>query len=109
MKDRTIAAIATPVGMGGIAVIRVSGNDAFEICNKVFYGKTDLKNAQSHYEGALQKVGENNTKGLIRTAQELANICPSGDVSKGDKKILRETGYDGTKKMQTLSDNSTTI
>lgn len=68
-----------------------------------------LRNAQSHYEGSLQKVGENNTKGLIRTAQELANICPSGDVSKGDKKILRETGYDGTKKMQTLSDNSTTI
>lgn len=61
MKDRTIAAIATPVGMGGIAVIRVSGNDAFEICNKVFYGKTDLKNAQSHtvhYGYIIDKNGE---------------------------------------------------
>lgn len=32
----TIAAIATPIGTGGIAVIRVSGKEAFEICDKIF-------------------------------------------------------------------------
>jgi len=34
--EETIAAIATPVGEGGIAVIRVSGSAAFEITGKVF-------------------------------------------------------------------------
>ena len=34
--DRTIAAIATPYGVGGISVIRVSGNRAIEIVDKIF-------------------------------------------------------------------------
>ena len=32
----TICAISTPAGQGGIAVIRVSGDDAFPICNQIF-------------------------------------------------------------------------
>ncbi|MBE6543197.1 MAG: tRNA uridine-5-carboxymethylaminomethyl(34) synthesis GTPase MnmE [Ruminococcaceae bacterium] len=36
MQDRTIAAISTPFGRGGIAVIRISGVDAIEISSKVF-------------------------------------------------------------------------
>lgn len=35
----TIAAISTPYGKGGIAVLRVSGDDAICIANKVFYPK----------------------------------------------------------------------
>ncbi len=42
-----IAAIATPVGEGGIAVIRVSGKEAFDQVNKVFSGK-DLTQQNSH-------------------------------------------------------------
>ncbi|MEY4385279.1 MAG: tRNA modification GTPase MnmE [Verrucomicrobiota bacterium] len=36
MTDDTIAAIATPLGEGGIAVVRVSGKDAFDIANRCF-------------------------------------------------------------------------
>ena len=32
----TIAAIATPIGMGGVGVIRISGDKAFEIIEKIF-------------------------------------------------------------------------
>ena len=32
----TICAISTPPGQGGIAVVRVSGEDAFDICNNIF-------------------------------------------------------------------------
>jgi tRNA modification GTPase len=46
-QKRSIAAIATPVGEGGIAVIRVSGKDAFEKVNAVFRGK-DLTQVSSH-------------------------------------------------------------
>lgn len=35
-KTDTIAAIATPPGAGGVAIIRVSGPDAIEIVNRVF-------------------------------------------------------------------------
>lgn len=42
-----IAAIATPVGEGGIAVIRVSGKDAIRLVNQAFQGK-DLTQQASH-------------------------------------------------------------
>lgn len=35
----TIAAISTPIGEGGISIVRLSGEDAIEIANKVFKGK----------------------------------------------------------------------
>lgn len=45
--EQTIAAISTPHGSGGIAVIRLSGPQAFHIANKVWRG-ADLKKAESH-------------------------------------------------------------
>ncbi len=36
-NNSTVAAISTPQGKGGIAVIRVSGDKAVEICEKVFF------------------------------------------------------------------------
>lgn len=35
----TIAAIATPLGTGGVGVIRISGNHSFEIIKKIFSKK----------------------------------------------------------------------
>ena len=45
MFDDTIAAIATPLGEGGLAVIRISGARAFEVADKVFFpvGKSSQK------------------------------------------------------------------
>lgn len=37
--DDTIVAIATPPGVGAIGVIRLSGDKAFEIINKIFHSK----------------------------------------------------------------------
>lgn len=34
--DDTIAAISTPVGSGGISIVRISGSEAIEIANKLF-------------------------------------------------------------------------
>ncbi len=49
----TIAAIATPIGTGGIAVIRVSGNDSFLICDKIFKSPKDKKLADAKTHTAL--------------------------------------------------------
>ncbi len=44
----TIAAISTPLGEGGISVIRLSGIGAFEVADRVFLGRTKLGEALSH-------------------------------------------------------------
>ncbi|WP_372634228.1 tRNA uridine-5-carboxymethylaminomethyl(34) synthesis GTPase MnmE [Fodinibius sp.] len=46
-QRKPIAAIATPVGEGGIAVIRVSGKNAIEIVNEAFRA-ADLTEKESH-------------------------------------------------------------
>lgn len=46
-KD-TIVALATPAGNGAIAIIRLSGQDAIEICEKVFSGGKKLTEQPSH-------------------------------------------------------------
>jgi tRNA modification GTPase len=48
--DDTIMALATPSGAGAIAVIRMSGKDAFKIADKIFRakGKKTISKADSH-------------------------------------------------------------
>lgn len=60
--SHTIAAISTPQNTGGIGVIRVSGDDAIEICTKIFspVGKkqlTELKGYNAAY-GHIVYEGE---------------------------------------------------
>lgn len=48
--DDTIVAISTPIGEGGIGIVRLSGKDAIAIADKIFFspkGKK-LKDAKSH-------------------------------------------------------------
>lgn len=45
---KTIAAISTPPGTGGIAVIRISGDQALEIGDRIFRGRGKLSDAASH-------------------------------------------------------------
>ena len=40
MRDYTICAVSTPPGIGGIAVIRVSGTDAITICDRLFMSRS---------------------------------------------------------------------
>ena len=59
--DDTIAAIATPIGEGGLAVIRISGPQALQIADRCFTpaGKASLKPSEApthtlHYGHVLQ-------------------------------------------------------
>lgn len=55
----TICALATPPGVGGLAVVRVSGPRAFDICDLFFRGKEPLQNATGntiHYGWWIDKV-----------------------------------------------------
>ena len=46
----TICAIATPIGEGGVAIIRISGENALSIASKIFVAKNncDVKNMQTY-------------------------------------------------------------
>lgn len=43
MRDTTVSAISTPYGRGGIAVIRISGNEAISVADKMFRAKNGKK------------------------------------------------------------------
>lgn len=59
IQKSPIAAIATPVGEGGIAVIRVSGKDAISKVNEAFQGKdlTKLNSHTVHFGKIIDKKG----------------------------------------------------
>lgn len=46
--SKTIAALASAPGISGLSVIRISGDEAFEITDKLFKGKTKISEASSH-------------------------------------------------------------
>ena len=46
--DDMIAAAATPPGIGGLAVIRISGSGVFDTVSPIFKSKSDLRTAASH-------------------------------------------------------------
>lgn len=48
MQYKTIAAVATPPGTGGISVIRISGENAISIADRIYQGKTPLSQCATH-------------------------------------------------------------
>ncbi len=57
MSERTIAAIATPLGEGGISVIRISGEDAISVADKCFEAFSGKKLVElDGYQAAYGKV-----------------------------------------------------
>lgn len=57
LNEKTIAAVATPSGVGGIATLRVSGSEAIEICDKAFVSVSGKKLAElKGYSAAYGKI-----------------------------------------------------
>ena len=64
--EETICALSTPIGTGGVAVIRVSGPKAFRICGKLLSG-ADLSRWESH-RARLRKVRDPQSGELLDEA-----------------------------------------
>lgn len=57
MSETTIAAISTAQGAGGIGIIRISGDDAIKIADKVFVGFSGIKLAELEgYRASYGKI-----------------------------------------------------
>jgi tRNA modification GTPase len=63
--DDDIAALATPPGEGGIAIIRISGKNAVNIASKVFSGPVNNYASHTVHLGSLQHDGKTIDKGLL--------------------------------------------
>ena len=48
LSEDTIAAISTPLGEGGLGIVRISGKETLSISDKIFKGKVLPSKAQSH-------------------------------------------------------------
>ncbi|MFT9486699.1 MAG: tRNA uridine-5-carboxymethylaminomethyl(34) synthesis GTPase MnmE [Tepidibacillus sp.] len=61
MDFDTIAAISTALGEGGIAIVRVSGNEAIDIVDRLYRGRKKLSTVDSHtihYGKLIDKCGQ---------------------------------------------------
>ncbi|MBQ2067668.1 MAG: tRNA uridine-5-carboxymethylaminomethyl(34) synthesis GTPase MnmE, partial [Paludibacteraceae bacterium] len=59
LQEDTICAISTAFGSAGIAVIRVSGNEAVAVVDKLFRGRhnlCDVPSLSAHY-GTIERNG----------------------------------------------------
>jgi tRNA modification GTPase len=87
MHDDTIAAIATPLGEGGLAVVRISGSQALAIADKSFLpgGKSSLKPsvAPTH----TIQYGK-----IVRYKKTFDSLAPSGGEGwgEGDFQVVDE-------------------
>lgn len=73
LRNDTICAIATPPGIGGLAVIRLSGEDAFSIAEACFRGKLPLSQTPSHtiHYGLFRNPVDNHTLSNYDSKQQV--------------------------------------
>ena len=60
LNKETIAAISTGMSNSGIGIVRISGDDAFQIIDRIYKGKKKLSEADSHtiHYGFIKDGGE---------------------------------------------------
>ncbi len=82
MEFDTIAAISTPPGEGAIAIIRLSGPEAIQIADRIFYAKNSLSEAESHtiHYGHIKEDGEVIEEVKSRSRRAAASICRRPEV-----------------------------
>ncbi|MDL2280469.1 tRNA uridine-5-carboxymethylaminomethyl(34) synthesis GTPase MnmE [Selenomonadales bacterium OttesenSCG-928-I06] len=65
-QEDTISAIATPVGLGGIGIIRLSGKNAIEIADTIFFSKKGKKiKDMPSYTALYGEIKENENSATI--------------------------------------------
>ena len=88
MLNKTVAAISTARGKGGVALIRISGADALEIALKVFKCRSSEIEARKSYYGEILRGNEIIDDGILTyfkaphsfTGEDVCEICCHGGV-----------------------------
>ena len=88
MLNKTVAAISTAKGKGGVAVIRISGECALEIGLRVVRLKTNTPEPRRCYYGQILRDGDIIDDGILTyykaphsfTGEDVCEICCHGGV-----------------------------
>lgn len=88
MFNKTVAAISTAKGRGGVAVIRISGDNALEIARSVVRTKCTSIEPRKCYYGEILRDGEIIDDGILTyfkaphsfTGEDVCEICCHGGV-----------------------------
>lgn len=90
MRTDTIAAVATPRGEGGVAIIRISGNDALLAAQKVFSRRGKYESHRMYHGWVLDKDGARIDEAMAvymqaprsYTAEDVVEIqCHGGEIA----------------------------
>ncbi|MDD5634960.1 MAG: tRNA uridine-5-carboxymethylaminomethyl(34) synthesis GTPase MnmE, partial [Candidatus Omnitrophica bacterium] len=84
-NNDTIAAISTPVGEGGIGIVRLSGENAFSIADKIFYSPSGKKISSSpthtvHYGFIKDPVSKEKIDEVLLTIMRSPKTYTAEDV-----------------------------
>ncbi len=81
-ENDTIAAISTPIGEGGLSVIRVSGGASIRIADQLFHGKKKISECASHtvHFGKLQSRDGKTLDEVVTTLFKSPNTYTGEDV-----------------------------
>lgn len=91
MQNRTVAAISTPLGEGGIGIVRISGPEAFQIADKVFVAKSGKSpSAQKGYTALFGHVAHEDE--YIDTAVALIFRAPHSFTGEDTVEISVHSG-----------------
>ncbi|MBO5380098.1 MAG: tRNA uridine-5-carboxymethylaminomethyl(34) synthesis GTPase MnmE [Clostridia bacterium] len=88
MINKTVAAISTAHGKGGVAIIRISGDDALEIAKKVMKLRTENIEPRKSYYGEILRSGDVIDDGILTyykaphsfTGEDTCEICCHGGI-----------------------------
>lgn len=98
MKEETIAAIATPAAIGGVSMIRVSGEDAISVAEKVFRGVSGKP--LSEYRGYHAAYGEvSDSQGTFDNAVALVFRAPKSYTGENVVELSCHGGLSVTRRL----------
>jgi tRNA modification GTPase len=82
LLEDTIAAIATPNGVGAISIIRISGNKAIPVACSIFKGKSHIADARSHtvHYGKIVDSQDNLIDDVLLTVFKAPNSYTGEDI-----------------------------
>lgn len=101
-NDDTIAAIATPIGLGGVGIVRLSGPDAVSIAAKLFRpsGRTALGDVPSH----LMVHGWIESGGAV--VDEAMAVCMRGPRSYTTEDVVELQCHGGALVLRTVLESA---
>lgn len=99
----TIAAISTPLGEGGLGVVRLSGKDAIAIADKIFVSKKGMPaREQKSFAAQVGHIVSNREGGKSQIIDEALLLLMRGPKSYTCEDVVEISAHGGTAVLQTI-------